>query len=120
MTAGNDDGIKLVGLADKVGELLGVCPKMLFFQEVLAFFVFLEHLDGSGIERCFPSGGRGDGDSCVLALQNIVWMGKFRKIPACRLVCVAHLPMGSQDEEDIVWHGGVRCILVSSDYTENQ
>lgn len=105
MTPNIEDGIELTGFALEAFELLRVLPQAAFlFEELLAFLVALEHLDGALVERGFSTSRRCDG-GIALAGQLVVRVSKFRKVPSCGLVDGRDGCLGGQDNENFWCHG---------------
>ena len=105
MTPNIEDGVELTGFALEAFELLRVLPQAAFLlEELLAFLVTFEHLDGALVERGFSSRRRCDGEVAFTG-QLVVGVSKFRKEPSCGLVGGRNGCLRGQDDENFWCHG---------------
>jgi hypothetical protein len=78
VSANEENGVKLAGLAHKVAELGRVLPQLaLGVEEVDAGLVLFGGLDGGGVERGLAAGWRSDSDLGV-GSEDVVGVGEFR------------------------------------------
>lgn len=99
MAADVEDGIEVLGLSGKVGELLCRLPDLLVVLEEVDGDVVFGGFNRGGVERRFAAFGRGDGD-VGFAVEDVVGVRELGEVPAGWLASVAELVVGGEDEED--------------------